>query len=53
MQQLRHSFTTRLLLTCISAKLYHNDQTTDDLFAAITRQAHDLALDGVTAPLVN
>lgn len=45
----RHSFTTRLLLACISSKLYHGHETLDDLFADIARQACELASNGITA----
>ena len=46
----RHSFTTRMLLTCIRSKLYWNEQTTDDLFAEIARQARELFVDGLQVP---
>lgn len=47
---LRHSFTTRLLLTCISAKLYFKEETVDDLLSEICRQARELLLEGLTVP---
>lgn len=47
----RHSFTTRLLLTCIRAKLYHKD-TVDDLLAEIVRQAQDVEINGVQVPFL-
>lgn len=47
----RHSFCSRMLLTCMRAKLFHEDETTDDLFAEIARQACELAYEGVQVPL--
>ena len=44
---MRHSFTTRMLLTCIRSKLFHAEETTDDIFAEIARQAIELCTDGV------
>ena len=44
---MRHSFTTRLLLSCIASKMYLNSTTTDDLFAEIARQARECILEGV------
>lgn len=38
----RHSFTTRLLLTCIRSKLYYKEETTDDIFSEIAKQAIEL-----------
>ena len=46
--QLRHSFTTRFLLTCIRSKLFFKEQTMDDLFNEIAKQAKDLCIKGVT-----
>ena len=43
----RHSFTTRLLLTCIRSKLYYKEKTTDDIFEEIARQAQDMCEVGV------
>lgn len=39
-----------MLLTCIRSKLYWNEQTTDDLFAEIARQARELFVDGLQVP---
>lgn len=46
-QTSRHSFTTRLLLTCIKSKLYFGEETTDAIFSEIARQACDLFSNGV------
>ena len=51
--QVRHSFTTRMLLTCIRSKLYWNEQTTDDIFAEIARQACELFIEGFQDPQLN
>ena len=40
-----------MLLTCMRGKLFHEEVTTDDLFAEIARQACDLATEGVPVPL--
>lgn len=49
--EVRHSFTTRMLLTCIRSKLYWHEQTTDDIFAEIARQACELFTTGVQESL--
>lgn len=47
MPALRHSFTTRLLITGISAKLYYGDVTVDDILSEIARQGQELCAEGV------
>ena len=45
--QPRHSFTTRLLLTCIRSKLFFKEKTVGDIFAEIADQALDMIHNGV------
>ena len=42
-----------MLLTCIRSKLYWNEQTTDDIFAEIARQACELFIEGFQDPQLN
>lgn len=43
----RHSFTTRFLLTCIRSKLFYKEQTTDDIFVEIGKQANGMCRNGL------
>ena len=48
-QTARHSLTTRLLYSCISAKLYSGDATLDALLADLAQQLSRLSEDGFEA----
>ena len=50
---LRHSLTTRFLLTCISSYFFDGDSTLDDLHEVIAADAKFLYEKGITAPLKN
>ena len=50
---LRHSFTSRLLFTCISSKLYDGEKTLRDLHAEWASQMRALFYDGVQAGVKN
>ena len=48
---LRHSLTTRLLFTCISAHLYNKDESLDGLLAELAQQGQELFEHGIQACL--
>ena len=48
----RHSLTTRLLYSCISAKLYSGDHTLDALLVDLATQLKALGEEGVEARLL-
>lgn len=45
--ELRHSFTSRLLFTCISSRLFNGEQTLRDLNSEWAKQLRSLFYDGV------
>jgi hypothetical protein len=50
---LRHSLTTRFLLTCISSYFFDGENTLDDLHEVMAADATFLYEKGITAPLKN
>lgn len=49
--QLRHTLTTRFLLTCISSFFFDGEKTLDDLHEFIARDATELYHQGLTVAL--
>lgn len=49
---LRHTFTTRLLFSCISASLYHGDETLDGLLDELVLQGLELYHTGFEATII-
>lgn len=47
MEQSRHSFTSRLLYTCISSKLFDGENTLRDLNIAWAKQMEELFYTGI------
>ena len=46
---LRHSFTTRLIFSCICSTRYHGEETLDDILEEFSKQAREVYFDGVVA----
>lgn len=44
---LRHSFTTRFIYSCISSKFFHGDHTVDDLLAELSMEGQRLFNEGL------
>ena len=47
---LRHSFTTRLLVTVVPSEIYVGDRTLDDLHEALAKDVLAMYHDGLEAP---
>lgn len=49
---MRHSFTSRLLFTCISSKLFDGEKTLRDLNDEFAKQLRSMFFEGVQVPCV-